>query len=249
MVLLARCSKLVILNRPRGVAGIACSLGAERIGHNGDRSDSSVRLSRFGDSAHHVLNLGPQFGWDSTQGKHCLMSRHCFDQRDQAGPACDGVPGRGFADVRRLLQRAVLADVNVQAALFGLVVLRCHLLQLCPLTSSPPGTGSAPCRRPPDQQQIIPAIQEGAPRGPWNPRPPGPPAGHRHSPTLKSRSASRHGSHPRATTGHHEPSGIALTRLLQLRRERRSENPGRYAVSPTGAIVSRNRTGQYVRLE
>jgi hypothetical protein len=52
-------------------------------------------------------------------------------------------------------------------------------------TSPQLGTESAPCPRPPDQRQAIPAIREGASRGPWRPpatRPVSP--GHRHTPTL-----------------------------------------------------------------
>ena len=70
--------------------------------------------------------------------------------------------------------------------------------------SPPPGTGSAPCRRPPDQHQNHPCDQGRNTRGPWNPRPPGPPAGPRHTPTLKSRSTTRPGGRPRPATGQRE---------------------------------------------
>jgi hypothetical protein len=56
-----------------------------------------------------------------------------------------------------------------------------------PLTSSPSGAGSAPRRRPPDQQQTIPVIKEGTP-GSVEPRPPGPPAAPPSYPGPKSRS-------------------------------------------------------------
>ena len=50
---------------------------------------------------------------------------------------------------------------------------------------------TAPCHTHPDQRKATPAIRKEYPRGPWNPRPPARQPGHRHTPTVKSRTVQR----------------------------------------------------------
>ena len=91
-------------------------------------------------------------------------------------------------------------------------VVACHSDKAWPWANAmpPPGPGSQPCRRPPDQQQAAPATRKEQPRGLWNPGHPARQPGHRHTQTLKSPTVQQPSRRPTPAIRPRESSGLSL---------------------------------------